>query len=520
MGKGVVLFLLAGLLFPCWAWGAEHRALILDPGYLDFGTLGRAGTRDLSLRIGNAGEVPLQIKGIDPPRGPFFLLGDRCSGKTLASKDGCSLTVRFAPSASGSFSGNLIVRYGDPASRSALLSVQGVMIDDPLMRPPTESAAPDTPDLQMSTNVIDFGSITVGHEQQRSVTVRNLGTAPSAIGAVPPLAEPLFVMEDGCSGRSLAAGGSCRIVVRAAPAVTGLLQGSLDIPTDSRGTLRVRVNAQGVDFPLPAIVVRDRLEWEEDLKLPFGEIFVGRSMVTTVTVSNIGSAPLTIPEGGVTGNLTTPLFLRSDGCSGQSLPPGGACNIQVRFSPFQPAQSSGDITIVSDDPRMPSAVLTATGAAKVASGNRPPSVPILIHPDPNQTSLRDTITFRWQRCGDPDGDKVFYHFLLSKSKEETEQNLIESRTVEVPEGLRLAGFGAASLGLLWGSTLSPRRRKFLIPLCLLLALLSACGGEDKEDSAVVEVGNLDPLTTYYWKVISDDGRGGLTQSEVQSFTTR
>lgn len=519
MGKRIVLVLFLGLFFPCWGWGAVGGPLILDPGSLDFGTLGRVGTRDLILGIKNAGGEPLQITRIVPPSGPFAIVSDQCSGKTLPENDRCSVAVRFAPAGTGVFSGNLSVNYRNPAAGSTSLSVRGVMIDDPLMRTPTEAAAPNAPDIQISTHALDFGSVTVGHEQQRSVTLRNLGTAPSTLGVVTPLAEPFSIVDDGCSERTLAAGGRCRILVRATPAVTGLVQGNLDIPTDSRGTLRVRVSAQGVDFSLPAIVVRDRLEWEEDLNLPFGEIFVGRSVVTTVTVNNIGSAPLAIPEGGVAVNFDPHLFLRSDGCSGQSVPPGGACNIQVRFSPFRAGPSAGAFNIRSDDPRMPDLRVTLSGAAKIAAGNSLPAAPTLIHPDPNQSSLRDTVTFRWQRCDDPDGDQVFYQFFLSKSPGETDGNVVESRIVEVPENLRLAGFGAAALALLGGSALSPRRRRLLIPLWLLVALLVACS-EDKEDSAVVEIGNLDPQTTYYWKVMSDDGRGGLAESDVQSFTTR
>ena len=32
------------------------------------------------------------------------------------------------------------------------------------------------------------------------------------------------------------------------------------------------------------------------------------------------------------------------------------------------------------------------------------------------------------------------------------------------------------------------------------------------------VTNLKPNTTYYWKVVADDGKGGLTESDDYSFT--
>lgn len=41
---------------------------------------------------------------------------------------------------------------------------------------------------------------------------------------------------------------------------------------------------------------------------------------------------------------------------------------------------------------------------------------------------------------------------------------------------------------------------------------------DKKDYVSYAV-NLQPNTTYYWKVMADDGKGGITESNTYSFTT-
>lgn len=497
--------------------GGNGSRLMFDPGIADFGTVSVSGPVYLTVPVGNVGGESFHITRITPPPPPFSLVSDYCSGRSLPANSKCHMTVRFNSEVSGAFSGDLGMSYSDTAPRIASLSMKGVRTDAPSAPTPSLAAAPNAPDLRISTEFLDFGPVTTGKEQLRSVTVRNLGTVVGSVGSITLPSEPFFIAEDGCSGRRIGPGGSCRIGVRIAPAVTGLVQSAFDLPTGSQGNLQVRLRGQGVDIAIPAIMVRDRFEWEEDLDLPFGERFLGRSVVTTVTVGNIGSAPLTIPEAGVTNSLGRPFFLRSDGCSGQSLPPAGECNIQVRFAPFSAGGYNETLEIRSDDPRFPNLSMNMSGAGVVAAGNVPPAAPVLIHPDPNQTSLRDTITFRWSRCDDPDGDPVFYQLFLSKTDD---LEAVESRLAAVPEGLRLAGFGAASLGLLAGMGLSPRRRKLVISLLLLTSVLMACSDKDEEDNVVLEIGNLDPMTTYFWKVLSDDGRGGLAESEIRSFTTR
>jgi hypothetical protein len=57
-------------------------------------------------------------------------------------------------------------------------------------------------------------------------------------------------------------------------------------------------------------------------------------------------------------------------------------------------------------------------------------------------------------------------------------------------------------------------------------ILVSCGGGGGGDSAPVNnevsytASGLGTGTTYYWKVVAVDGKGGISQSSVRSFTTR
>ena len=60
-------------------------------------------------------------------------------------------------------------------------------------------------------------------------------------------------------------------------------------------------------------------------------------------------------------------------------------------------------------------------------------------------------------------------------------------------------------------------------------ILTSCGtggtnnmgdnSDDSKDYVAHTVTTLKPNTTYYWKVVADDGKGGMTESDDYSFTT-
>ncbi len=57
-------------------------------------------------------------------------------------------------------------------------------------------------------------------------------------------------------------------------------------------------------------------------------------------------------------------------------------------------------------------------------------------------------------------------------------------------------------------------------------MLVSCGGDHNDnapapaDQLSHSVSGLTPGTTYYWKVVADDGKGGATESAVWSFSTQ
>ncbi len=100
----------------------------------------------------------------------------------------------------------------------------------------------------------------------------------------------------------------------------------------------------------PDITVTDSVAPNTDLQIPFGDITEQISADQTVTISNDGSADLTLGTIAETDALDPPFSIPTDNCSGQTLTPAASCTLTVRFSPLSIGPFSDSFDIPSDDP--------------------------------------------------------------------------------------------------------------------------------------------------------------------------
>ncbi len=96
-------------------------------------------------------------------------------------------------------------------------------------------------------------------------------------------------------------------------------------------------------------------------------------------------------------------------------------------------------------------------------------------------------------------------------------------------GIYFAGPGLLFVGFVFARR--GRAGKFMLTLMIAVLLMSgvvfiscSSGGGSGTPAAGTtvthRVSGLSSATTYYWKVVADDGRGGLTSSPTWSFTTQ
>jgi len=108
--------------------------------------------------------------------------------------------------------------------------------------------------------------------------------------------------------------------------------------------------------------------------LSFGYVPLGNSKYVEITISNTGSANLTISTFSITDANSSEFSVIGGACQGQTLSPTGTCIFKVSHSPTSEGAKSASLTILSDDPDTPSLTvsLTGTGIIPISDGDIAP----------------------------------------------------------------------------------------------------------------------------------------------------
>jgi hypothetical protein len=212
---------------------------------------------------------------------------------------------------------------------------------------------------------------------------------------------------------------------------------------------------------------------------------------------------------------------------------GNNCTVMA-FSPSIGTKSA-ILAIASNDPGngTVSVALSGTGLSSVT--NNPPSASILVFPANGQTGLGTTVSFRWKKSTDPDGDTVTYHLYSCTNQTFSDCTPVDVASSETSQ-IYLAGLGMYGglmmIGLVFAGSRKGRKGLLLLTLIVLLTTgltLASCGGGGGGSSTSTppdpneisyKVSNLSPGTVY-WKVVADDSKaGGTSPSATWSFSTQ
>jgi hypothetical protein len=276
---------------------------------------------------------------------------DTCSGATLTPNNTCTVSVTFTPSATGSLSASL--KFTDNASTSPqTVGLTGTgTVPVPAVAPPT----------------LTFGNQILGTTSgSQPVTLSNTGNAALTITRIATSAN--FGETNNC-GSSVAASGSCTINVTFSPTEAGTLTGTLTITDNSNGvaasTPAVSLSGTGTSLRLSAT------------SLSFGARLMGSGSLKTVTLTNLGSAPLSISSFSVvsftppspTGTTGGDFAIVGSTCvAGGSVAGLGSCTINLAFKPTAAGIRSATLFIADSDPSSPQTVnLRGTGTAVLLS---------------------------------------------------------------------------------------------------------------------------------------------------------
>ena len=106
----------APLIVPLSAVALAGPQLVIEPGQIDFGTVGVGQDATRTVRLGNTGDFPLQVQQalfVTGRPDVFFITGDGCTAQIVNPGDACTLVAHFKPAEAGARDAALFIIGGN-----------------------------------------------------------------------------------------------------------------------------------------------------------------------------------------------------------------------------------------------------------------------------------------------------------------------------------------------------------------------------------------------------------------------
>lgn len=328
---------------------SSQPQLSVSPAAINFGTVstGLKGTSNLVLT--NLGATDLNVSLITINGGEFTISGIS-TPKTITSGQSAQAVVTFSPTATGSASGNISLTSNDPVH--------------PTMNVPLSGTGSTTTSGQLSASPasLAFGTLATGTSASKSILLTNTGNAAVKISTVSAQGNG-YTVSGVTTPATVNPSQSVTLTTKFAPAAAGSVTGSVTILSDAaNSTLSIPLSGTGAQAGLSL----------SPTSFNFGSVVDGQTKSQSFTVTNTGTASLTIAQLAVTGSgysvsgLATPATVAA----------GSNVTFSVLFAPTTAGGLSGTVSITSNAPNSPNVVaLSGTGvAATVTLSSNPTSV--------------------------------------------------------------------------------------------------------------------------------------------------
>lgn len=308
-------------------------ALVASPLSLNFGSVLVGSNQTLPETLMNTGGSSLTVTQV-APTGTGFSVSGLTLPLTLGAGQNQPFSVIFAPSATGSSSGNLAIVSSSTPTINVALSGNGL------------AAGALTP----SPSSLSFGNVQVGSNQQLSETLTNSGGTNVNISQA-TAAGTGFSMSGLNPPVVLTPGQRVTFTVTFAPPSPGNYTGSVSIASDaSNPNLAIPLGGTGTPVPHGQLSV-------VPTSIDFGNVAVGAQATQGGTLNATGVA-VTVSSGVVQGAA----FSLSGLSFPVTIPAGQQAQFLVTFTPAANGVASGSITFGSDASNSPTIEsLTGTG---------------------------------------------------------------------------------------------------------------------------------------------------------------
>ena len=284
-----------------------------------------------TLTVSNTGDATLSVTSttITGGQSSDFAIVSGGGAFSLAPSGSRSVQIRFAPGATGSRTSTLRFVSNDPDENPKDVSLGGTGV---------------VPDIAVNPTSHDYGSNGLNANVTYTFVVSNEGTSPLSVTSTTLTGthSAEFSIVSGGGAYSLNAGATRNVTVRFTPVTTG----------DKTATMRISSNDP--DEANTDVALSGRGILVADISLSpssknFGNVTLGQSVTQTFTISNSGSASLSVSSTSIVGTHANQFNINSGGGS-FSLAPGASRNLVVEFEPDETGAKNATLRIASNDP--------------------------------------------------------------------------------------------------------------------------------------------------------------------------
>jgi len=313
--------------------------LEIDPPSVDFGNVDiLAPPPPVTLQLTNTGTGLLEISKIEEAESNPDINISSYPTLKLSPGDQTTLDVSYLPTDSGSDKEKLNFISNDPAFPVHSVIVEGATAD---------------PDIDAPT-LVDFGLLDVGVTVKKSIAIDNVGTGILNVSGVYfTNSSAAFSIAKNFSG-DIAPGASEKIKVEYTPDDVAPDSNSIEILSSDPDEPSFIVSLIG-EAGIPEIDVNPN-------SIDFGVLDVGDTLAKTIKISNVGTGTLHVSTVYFTNSTATFSIIQS---FAGVIPPASSADIEIEYQPDDYIPDSNSLHILSDDPQMPTYVVSIAGEAGI-----------------------------------------------------------------------------------------------------------------------------------------------------------
>jgi hypothetical protein len=317
--------------------------ITLNPKAISFGNVPLGKTQTLTATLSNRGLGTVTITHASIS-GPGFALTGSSVPLVLPPRQTATLGVSFTPATSGTNTGTIsltgtnkirIVRTGGGRRGPETPINVGVTTFSSSLKIPVSGVGMASGQLAVSPASLTLGKVKIGASQTQSATLVNSGSATVTVKQATVTGRG-FRMSGLSFPLTLSPGQRKAFSVTFTPLAAGAASGTVAVTSDAPNSV--------VNVAVSAVAVGTGSIISSPSSLSFGSVQVGKSQTLPATLTNSGSAMVTLLQAGVSGTGFT--------VSGLSLPlplaPGQSTPYSVTFTRQSGGAATGSLSIVSD----------------------------------------------------------------------------------------------------------------------------------------------------------------------------